>query len=184
MATFSLTRGALLAASTAAWLLAAEDGPTRQAHGMAYADHMLERREEWHSEIRAAEGVHWRRLALVQRHMALRRHGLRVYATGRRALRMPSPTALVRAAAVTVFPDDPPTAAELRAQWRATSSDAHGLMWGALTRSAVRAGPSGGLQEFAVGGDLPSIAGHFRAAFLVTRWAWLRHEHLSRAHLP
>ncbi|GAA4126022.1 hypothetical protein GCM10022415_33530 [Knoellia locipacati] len=130
LATYSLTRGALLSAATSVWLLAPPEPEERQKRGRAYADHLLMRRQEWNAEIRTAPGVNWRRLATVQRALVLRRHGVRVYAGSHRGLSMPSPTALVGKAASTVFATEPAVATEIRAQWRATSSDAHGLVWG------------------------------------------------------
>lgn len=176
MATFSLTRGALLAGSTAVWLLAPDDPARRQARGMAYAREWLENRRQWNRDVRdSGPSVKWRTLATVQRAIAMRLHGLDLHQPPTHARRMPKPTELVQKSARIVFPGQDELRAQLVLHWRSTSSDAHGLGWGALTRTPTphRALPKG-QHEFGVGGDKAQTASHFAGAFLVAQWAWRR----------
>jgi hypothetical protein len=78
-----------------------------------------------------------------------------------------------------VFPDSPDRQAGLIAAWRSSSSDVHGLGWGAMTGAPVLVGRAGGVGAFHTGGNLEETVEHFKAAFLLTEWAWARWDLLS-----
>jgi hypothetical protein len=180
LATFSLTRGALLASSTAVWMLAPTSAEARQARGMAYARESLTHRQQWNRDAAATPvGIVWRNLAVVQRHVAMRLHGLDLHQSRTHARKLPAPTELVMKAARVAFADNAPMGALALLHWRSTSSDAHGLMWGSLTRGPVPGAASGALHEFGIGGDEVQTAEHFHVAFLMARWAWNRLDELN-----
>ncbi len=182
-ATFSLTRGALLSAAQAVWSLGPEDPLLRQARGVALANEYYVNWQEWAGGI-GSQASHSDResLARVRVVTRMRLLGLELVrgtlpAVGRRSR---SSTAIVKAAAALAFPSDRAKQETIEAHWRSSSSDAHGLGWGALTRRPRLAGSSGNLGKFELGGDLESVVEHFKAAYLLTNWAWSRWDALTQ----
>lgn len=185
MATFSLSRSALLASSTAIWLLAEREAKQRQARGLIWVREVLEKQRDWHSTAAKTQEVYWGRLATVACFNLMRRRGIEwafVREDLPRASRMPNSTRIVTYAAERAFQGGTAQMAQyIVAHWQSASSDAHGLPWGALQRGADgRREPSGSvLHEFQMGGDLGVTVRHLHEAAVMTSWAWRRLDELN-----
>lgn len=186
VATFSLTRGALVAGAHAVYLTAPAAARDRQARNLAYAGQMLSQREKYNREMVGYPGVMWRELASVATHLALRRQGLE-FARQRLALtasemRLPTTTRLMKEAASVVLPDRELQALAI-SHWMVSSSDAHALHWGALLRVSEqrRAGdpfPPSGLRRVELAGDVRSTATYVHMAALYLSWSTRRTREL------
>jgi hypothetical protein len=182
-ATFSLTRGALLSAAQAVWLLC-DDSPTvRQRRAAGLAKEFYDNHDHWADEIRHMLDVSQREaLARSRIHTRVRLAGLRLRAVA--SYRERGSTEIVRVAARAVFPGDVARQRGVVAHWRSSSADAHGQGWGPLTRGASAASSDRGIGTFVMGGDLRATVEHFKAAYLLTGWAWRRWDQMRIVGAP
>lgn len=186
VATFSLTRNALIAAANAVYLNAPAAARDRQARGLAYAGELLTQRERYNREMGTYPGVEWRRLAFVAGHLALRKRGIEVarqrMGLSPRETRLPSTTRIIRDTARIVM-RDPELQGHVLSHWMVSSSDAHALHWGALVRAAERGSatdvlPPPGLQRVAIQGDVRSTALYAHMSALYLSWSIRRTREL------
>ena len=176
-ATFSLTRGALLSAAQSVWLLCGETPSIRQRRAAGLAREFYEQREQWAREVsHVLPASELEELARSRVHTRLRLAGLRFQAVA--TFKERRSTEIVRVAAKAVFPNDRTRQHAVVAHWRSSSADAHGLGWGPLTRGARAATSDRGIGTFVMGGDLNATVEHFKAAYLLTGWAWRRWDEL------
>lgn len=187
-ATFSVCRGALLSAAQAVWVLSSADPGLRRARGMALAGEFYSNWQEWAKEVapHVPDPVDREEMAKRRIHTHLRVLGLSIASTpypvvGRKAR---SATSIIKAAAAAVFPDRPDLQRAVVSHWRTSSSDVHGFGWGALTRGPSLTGNSAHLGTFEVGGNLEATVDHFKAAWLLSQWAWRRWDALMATPPP
>lgn len=167
-ATYSVSRGALLAASQALWLLAIDESEATMAErGLIFS-------EEWY-----VQRIRWQELMTPDlsgaEHAAKSGDQLRRFDEdlGRlRSLRTSkakmNATAIVEEAARIAHPDSPLLQRSTVREWRRTGGDAHGLGWPLMTQS-VAWGELGadGLTEAVAEVDLVSLANGYLGAWLV-----------------
>lgn len=186
VATFSLTRGALVAASHAVYLSAPSAARERQARNIAYAGYLVSQRRHYNREMKAYPGVRWRQMASVAAYLAMRRLGLEVVrqrlGLTEGEVTLPRPTKVLKETAPVVLPDRELQGHAL-SHWMVTSSDAHALHWGAVLRVFERGHPDDplpppGLRRVGLTGDVRSTAIYTHMPALFLSWSVRRTREL------
>lgn len=185
-ATFSLTRSALTAAVQGVYLTHESEPRTRQLRGLAYADEGLRQQLNHQREMWKRPGMLRDNLAFLRVHALLRRRGIEfnqelLCASGQEC-RWPKTTPLMRDVAPVVL-TDPEAQAHAVSHWMVTSSDAHGLHWGAMARKFEQLDPStqvapAGVQRIELAGDERSTALYVHMACLFLSWSIRRTREL------
>lgn len=182
MATYTLTRSALLTASQAAWALAPADPLLRQSRGLALAREIDRHRGNYLRAVGKTPAALPRPLCLALLNVLMHEIGAKWI-----ALDLPSPggtgdTDVIAAAARAMQPGQRDWEWQAVAHWRGSSSDAHGNLFGATLRSPVAARPTGdGLAEISTGGDVLQTYHHFYVPFQTLLWAFRRWDRLATA---
>lgn len=182
MATYTLTRAALLSASQAVWLLCDDDPLIRQRRGLFVVREADARRLA--SIQTAVEGrqVFWSKVSVLRGHIAMRAQGRLLAEHG---LPKPGPTTetnVIEVAARAVQPNSLAWEKQAKYQWQTSSSDAHGMMWGSLTRGpGTLAQSPAGLAVMGVRGSPLYTWQHVYVPLLTAQWAVGRLAALSAA---
>ncbi len=182
IATFTLTRSALLAASEALWLLGPEDRALRQSRGLWLAEVADKEHLLWSKEAAKGPGVIWPALAALR---VTREAHLRGYPIARHDLPSPGPTSgldVIAWAAQYLQPGREEWVAQARAQWRQGSGNAHSHAFAAMSSDARERGRSsdGKLRVYGVGGSPLRTFHAYHVPFETCRRAWSRWEELRR----
>ena len=169
-ATYSVSRGALLSASQALWLLAIDEtDATRVERGLMFSEEWYVQRIRWqelmtpdlaNADDAAKSGEQLRRFDEdLARLRSLRTTKARM-----------NSTAIVEEAARMIHPDSPLLQRSTVREWRRTGGDAHGLGWPLMTQSVVWGERGGdGLTGAVAEVDLVSLANAYLAAWLVLK---------------
>lgn len=183
-ATYSVSRGALLAASQAMWLLGIDKSDaTRTERALTFSEEWYVQRIRWQelmtpdladADDAARSGEQLRRFD----EDLLRLRSLRTSKA-----RMNS-TAIVEEATRVVHPDSTLLQRSTLREWRRAGGDAHGLGWPLMTQS-VAWGERGsdGLTEAVAQVDLVSLANAYLAAWLVLKRGFIEAAEAASASL-
>lgn len=181
VATYTLTRSALLAASEALWMLGPEHGPLRQSRGLWVARDADEEHLKYLRTIRDGPGVRWRSLADVHLHLVVRRHAAGLY---RASLPKPGATGgldVIKWAAEYLQPHSAEWVAQACGQWRAGSGNAHGFQYAAIAGLDLHPEPEpvSGLDVFGAGGSPLKAWQNYYVPAKTLRRAWQRWDELA-----
>lgn len=182
MATYTLSRSALLAASEAVWLLGPAEAGTRQSRGLRSVERGYKEQLNHLREVAKGQGVIWPAAALLRGHLELRMRGVAIRAAEAKASGLPDATSIIQVAARLMQPGLPEWEHQAVAQWRSGSGSAHAHQYAALgpMSEAIGPDPDGtGLHIFQSGGSVLLTWQRHYVAFATLRFAWARWDDLS-----
>lgn len=184
LATYTLTRSALIASSEALWLLGPDDADLRRARGLWLAKETHMEHVKFLREVRRQPGA-LRAISFVRAVQEAHIVGIRYASAG---LPGPGPTdalGIVDWTARHMQPGREHWRYQARAQLRQGGGDAHSVMWSAMSRSPRDAGAAsdGRLHVFGAGGSPVHAWRAYYVPFEVMRRAWARWDVLRCAQL-
>jgi hypothetical protein len=174
---FTVLRGALVGASQAVWILAAEDAAERQERGLTLIDEMYQQLQKYYGEMSTTNLSDGERLDL-QSQIRWCKERLQQVAAVRRSSKKLIQTDIIKWALYHRFPDDQRRDAG-RLLWRQMSADAHVLGWSMFQRGNVLTSDRHsalGLGESSR--DLSQLAEPFVAIHCLLKEGWSLFERL------
>lgn len=169
---FTVLRGALVSAAQGVWVLAPDDGPTRQERGLTVMAKMYEESKKRDDDQMKEDKLSDDHRESLREHVAWLETRLQQVGAVRTSRAKLQSTSVIEEALKQTFPNTAQRHAGM-SFWRETSSDAHALFWGMFQRGTFSPSPKGtSLSSGTAVGNESKIADPFMCSYRLLKRGW------------